>query len=140
MEQDRKLLVSIKDHLPQLNKLLAEMIGVYEDKVYRFYHQSFKVYEMQDYTLKSVELFKSIGRQVGKNLCQWFEEIVKNGTGSKFELEHNQNWPQHTRPIVEAFLHSKYFVEMMVKYGREIESAPSLLPSGWAAILALYNQ
>ena len=42
MEQDQKLLVSIKDHLPQLNKLLAEMIGVYEDKVYRFYHQSFK--------------------------------------------------------------------------------------------------
>lgn len=46
----------------------------------------------------------------------------------------------HTRPIVEAFLHAKYFLEMMIKYAREMDAAPIMLPTGWAAILELYNQ
>ena len=33
-------------------------------------------------------------------------------------MTHNDDWPRHARPLVEAFLHAKYFVEMMVKYGR----------------------
>jgi len=55
-------------------------------------------------------------------------------------MEHNQNWLLYTRPIVEAYLHAKYFVEMMVKYGQEMEDVPMFLPSGWAAILELYDQ
>ncbi len=30
-------------------------------------------------------------------------------------------------------------LEMAVKYGRKLEKAPELLPSGWAALLCLYN-
>jgi hypothetical protein len=69
----------------------------------------------------------------------WFEEIVPAGTGIDFDVSHNDDWLPHTRPIVEAFLHARYFVEMMVKYGTEIETAPQMLPSGWAAILTLYG-
>jgi len=140
LEQDQKLLDAIKAHLPELERLLSVMPCLYEDGIYRFYHQSFKVYSLQDYTLKAAELFKSIGREVDKSLCKWFEEIVTNGTGTKFEMEHNENWKQHTRPIVEAFLHAKYFVEMMVKYGREAKAPTNFFPSGWAAILTLYGQ
>ena len=140
LRQDQKLLDAIKAYLPQLEKLLSEMIDACEDGMYRFYYQSFKVYRLQNYTLRAAELFRRIGREVEKPFCKWFEEIVAGGTGAEFELAHNENWPQHTRPIVEAFLHSKYFVEMMVKYGREMESTSSFLPSGWAAILTLYGQ
>lgn len=140
LAQDQKLLDAIKTHLPQLENLFSEMTDAYEDGMYRFYHQSFKVYRLQDYTLRSVELFKVIGCEVEKPLCKWFEEIVASGTGAEFKLEHNENWLSHTRPIIEAFLHSKYFVEMMVKYGREAKSAAVFLPSGWAAILTLYDQ
>lgn len=138
--QDQKLLEVVKAHLPQLEALLSQMIDIYEDGIYRFYHQSFKVYGLQDYTLRSVELFRSIGHEVEKSLCKWFEEIVAGGAGTEFKLEHNENWLLHTRPIVEAFLHSKYFVQMMVNHGREANSVSDILPSGWAAILTLYGQ
>ncbi|HXD33866.1 MAG TPA: hypothetical protein VN643_22295 [Pyrinomonadaceae bacterium] len=62
------------------------------------------------------------------------------GTGSTWEGGHNLNWLHHTRPIVEAFLHSKYFLDMMLKYGTELASAPTQLPIGWAAVLELYRR
>ena len=47
-----KLLQNIKAQLPQLEKLLAETEDHWgmEDGVYRFYHQSFKVYYLQNFT------------------------------------------------------------------------------------------
>ena len=140
LQKDQKLLDAIKIRLPELERLRLDFTVMYEDGVYRFYHHSFKVYSLQGTTLRAVEIFRSIASEVGNNLCQWFEEIVAEGTGRKWELEHNASWPQHTRPIVEAFLHTKYFWEMMVKYATELESAPATLPDGWAAILELYNQ
>jgi hypothetical protein len=41
--------------------------------------------------------------------------------------------------MLEAFWHARFFVEMAVKYGRELEEPPSTLPSGWAALLYLYD-
>jgi hypothetical protein len=40
----------------------------------------------------------------------------------------------------EAFFHVRYFIAMMAKYRKELESAPeSYLPSGWAALLCLFK-
>ena len=41
--------------------------------------------------------------------------------------------------IVEAFLHARYFLEMAVRYGQELKHPPALLPSGWAALLCLFE-
>jgi hypothetical protein len=87
-----------------------------------------------------VTLFRDIGQPVNGQLCARFEEIVAAGTGIKFAGEHNKDWSRYTRPQVEAFLHAKYFVEMMVKHGRAMDQVPKVLPSGWAAILELYGQ
>ena len=43
------------------------------------------------------------------------------------------------RRIAEAFFHAHYFLEMLVKYGNELKFPPNMLPSGWAAVLYLYN-
>ena len=76
----------------------------------------------------------------GETLCEEFEKIIRSGAGEvEFQPEHNKDWLRHTRVFVEAFLHAKYFLEMAIKYGRELEKAPDLLPSGWAALLCLYN-
>ncbi|SRR6266545_2216532 len=139
-QRDRALLETVKTNLPQLESLLAEFLDEYEDSVYRFYHQSFKVYRLQDYTLKAIEVFKTTADATNSQLCGLFVEIVARGTGVEFEMDHNRDWLLHTRSIVEAFLHAKYFLEMMVKYGRELDSAPTVLPSGWAAVLELYSQ
>jgi hypothetical protein len=41
--------------------------------------------------------------------------------------------------IVEAFFHARSFLEMAVKYGRDLEYPPKLMPSGGVALLHLYN-
>jgi hypothetical protein len=140
LEREQALLDAIKAKLPELEALFVSFGYEYEDGVYRFYHQSFKVYSLQDCTLGAVKTFRSIAEATDNRLCDWFEEIIADGADAKFESEHNRNWPEHTRPIVEAFMHAKYFLEMMIKYGREMESSPDFLPFGWAAILELYNQ
>ena len=140
LQNDQRLLDSIKAKLPELEELLVQFQYLYEDGIYRFYHHSFKVYQLQDLTSSAVEIFKSIATATDARLCEWFEQIVATGTGKTWEFEHNQQWLQQTRPIVEAFLHTKYFLEMMSKFGHEMDSAPTSLPSGWAAILELYNQ
>ena len=140
LEKDQALLEAIKANLTDIERMLKLFAFEYEDGIYRFYHQSFKVYSLQDCTLGAVEIFHGIADTTGNQLCEWFLQIIANGTGAKFEVEHNRSWPKHTRPIVEAFLHAKYFLELMAKYGRELESPPTLLPFGWAAILELFNQ
>ena len=140
MKQD-ELLVNIKARLPTLEILLEKVSSPngYEDPIYRFYYQSFKVYWVQSGTKEIVEELRKLA-PIGQILCKEFEEIIRAGAGNIiFKMEHNKNWMEHTRVFVEAFSHAKYFLEMAVKYGKELGKAPDLLPSGWAALLCLYN-
>jgi hypothetical protein len=61
-EEVRELLVSLKTALPSLEALLLEANerGVYEDFVYRFYHQSFKVYSLQATTERIVAALRAL--------------------------------------------------------------------------------
>jgi len=133
------LLDAIRARLLELEEFLRVIEPEYEDRLYRFYYQSNKVYYLQADTVRLVTLFREIGAAAGRQLNPWFEQIITEGTGREFELAHNDGWLRHTRPQVEAFLHTKYFLEMLVKYGRELETAPEMLPSGWAALLVLYG-
>ena len=54
------------------------------------------------------------------------------------EVKDNANWTVVTRPIVEAFFHARYFLEMAVRYST-LEEPPMPLPSGYAALLYLYG-
>ena len=109
----------------------------YENLVYRFYHHSAKAYALQSLTLEIVERLAAL--QPGEPLNGWFSRIVADGTGRTFELEDNDRWLEITRPMIEAFLHARYFLEMAVKHGREREAPPQFMPCGWAALLCLYN-
>jgi hypothetical protein len=133
------LLESLRRSLPELESLLAGSSDHwgYEDPVYRFYHQSFKVYGLQAKTLKIVEKLGSLAP--GRRLNEWFMALVREGTGKTFTMEDNRRWLEVTRPILEAFFHARYFLEMAVRYGKALESPPRFLPSGWAAFLYLYG-
>lgn len=140
-EKDSELLTNIQARWPDLAKLLEEINShwSYEDPIYRFYHQSFKVYALQSETRRIVDALQSIA-PTGTIFCPIFQEIYQTGaSGKQFELEHNRRWTVHTRPILEAFFHARFFLEMAVKYGKELSTAPKMLPSGWAALLCLYN-
>lgn len=137
--REAALLLAIKGELPVLSTLLEEVSGhwQYEDGIYRFYHQSFKVYALQNATQRVVAVLTSLSP--AGTLDAWFSQIVADGTGKTFQLEHNQRWLPEVRPIVEAFFHAKYMLEMVCKYGQELDEPPDLLPSGWAAVLSLYG-
>lgn len=137
--EEKAILHNIKSRLPELEAILErcrDMWG-YEDGVYRFYHHSFKVFHLQALTLEIVEQFQQLAPECELN--PWFTEIVRDGTGRQFTMDDNQRWLQVTRPIVEAFFHAYYFLEMICKYGKTIDEPPQLLPSGWAAALCLYR-
>lgn len=141
LSKDQELLANIKAHWSELENLLhvINSHSVYEDLIYRFYHQSFKVYRLQWHTAEIVDALKKIAPD-GTAFSSMFEEIFQAGAGDKqFEMKHNREWTSHTRVFVEAFFHARYFLEMAVKYGEELDTAPNIMPSGWAALLCLYN-
>ncbi len=135
----KSLFAKLKGALPEMEALLEKCSShsVYEDAIYRFYHQSFKVYQLQNHTVAIVEKLQSL--LPGRKLNEYFMQIVAEGTGKAFSPEHNQIWLETTRPIVEAFFHARHFLEMAVKHGRGLEYPPRVMPSGWAALLYLYN-
>lgn len=136
----RELLANLKRDQARLAGSLERVSGHwgYEDPIYRFWHQSFKVYRLQDDTLSMVDALRGVSPG-GRPLHPWFEQIVATGTGQRFELEHNRRWLKVTRPILEAFWHARFFVEMAVRYTPELDEPPAVLPSGWAALLCLYE-
>jgi len=137
----KTLLANIKARMPELEKLLAGCSSHwgYEDPVYRLYHGSYKVFGLQDATLQIVEELRTVAPD-GFPLNADFLQIVDRGTkAGEFRLEYNKDWHRHAGPVVEAFFHARYFLEMAVKYGRELDEPPDCLPSGWASVLYLYN-
>src|SRR6516165_3070797 len=97
MHQERMnaLLARIKQRLPELEELLSEIENHWgeEDGVYRFYHQSFKVFGLQDFVKTAFKLIEEIGgADAPPN--EWYCRIVK---------------------------------------------PPEVLPSGWAAVLYLFE-
>lgn len=137
--EEAALLGAIKNRLPELHELWEKFNchKEYEDGIYRFYHQSFKVFVLQDYTRRIVEALESLAPHLPLN--PWFLEILAVGTGKKFDVSMNERWTEITRPIVEAFFHARYFLEMICKYAVELEEPATMLPSGWAAVLELYQ-
>jgi hypothetical protein len=107
----------------------------YEDPVYRFYHQSFKVFSLQSTTTRIVQTLQAL--LPGRPLHPWFQAVVADGTGKTFDPKSNAHWLAETRPIVEAFFHARYFLDMACRYSHAPEE--ELMASGWVAVLSLYD-
>jgi len=137
--EEAKLLAKIAEALPRLEELRQQSNSHwgYEDPVYRFYHQSLKVFGLQTQTTEIVQALRSLAPHLP--LSPWFSEIVNEGAAGSFSPEVNERWMEATRPILEAFFHARYFLEMVCKYGRQLTEPPDSLPSGWAAVLYLYG-
>ncbi|MEN6459772.1 MAG: hypothetical protein ABFC94_00175 [Syntrophomonas sp.] len=133
-----ELLRNTKQELPQLRELLDKINDewTYEQLVYRYYYGSFKVYQAQEYTL---EIVNAIHRLLpGRDLSPGFYNLIKKGTNKKFEMSVNERWEEEALPILNAFLHLRHVLEMLIKYGSELEE-PEALPFGWATIMLLYG-
>ena len=78
------LLANLRGRRERLQDLLSRCSGhwTYEDPVYRFYHQSFKVYSLQQTTEAIVRELQDL--VPGRPLNPWFAQIVAEGTGHMF--------------------------------------------------------
>lgn len=134
-----ELLQRIHSRLEELEETYRSCTSewVAEDLIYRFWHHSFKVYHLQSATERMVRELRIVGGDC--EIHPWFESIVDAGCGKTFDMSHNADWLEHTKPIVDAYFHARYMLEMVVAYGRRLEQSPALLPSGWAAVLSLYQ-
>ena len=138
-ELSNKLLANIKQNKAEIEKLCDIFKGFEEDYVYRFYHQSFKIFGATAQIKQAVELFERLAPD-SFPLNEWFCSIADEAIGKEFDFaKTNQIWLAETRPILEAFWHSKYFLEQMLIAADELETSPQILPSGWAAVLYLYD-
>jgi hypothetical protein len=135
---EARLLESLRRDRSALQETLGTMSDHwgYEDSFYRFYHHSFKVYHVQTATLTAVQQLQAL--LPDRPLNAMFARIISEGTDEVFEPAHNREWERHTRPILEAFCHARFMVEMAVRYGT-LEEAPRPLPSGYAALLYLFD-
>ena len=142
----KALFANLQANLPQLCELLDECFDDwhYEDLMYRYYHSSFKFFGLQDLTKQIVTQLQLLMPDVLLNAD--FMRIVHEGTGHGFGIGVIKQLRMQgvdvdvvRRNIAEAFFHARYFLEMAVKYGRELKFPPNCLPSGWAAVLYLYN-
>jgi len=86
---EKALLAKLRERSAALSDLLARSSDHwgYEDPVYRFYHQSFKVYYLQEETKSIVAALRDLAPD--RPLNPWFLEIVTLGTGHEFTAEHN---------------------------------------------------
>lgn len=143
LEKNIALLGNIKQKLPALEKVLEGTKDHWgeEDSVYRYYHGSFKVYRIQSITKSIYSALESVSpHEDNKIRDPYYLQIVKEGaSGREWKKEDNKNWEKVCRPMVEAFFHSKYFLEMAVKYGKKLDKVPLRMPSGWASLLELYG-
>ncbi len=137
-ESEEALLRNLRSRQPELTALLEECSSHwgFEDPIYRFYRQSFKVYSLQDETARIAGVLQSLAP--GRPMNPWFRQIVEQGTGKSFKQDDNADWMRVTRPILEAFFHARFFLEMAVRYAT-LPEPPTPLPSGYAALLCLYG-
>lgn len=92
-----------------------------------------------DYRPQTQKIVGMLARLMpGRPLNSWFTTIVAHGTGRTFQTRDNANWTEVTRPILAAFFHARFFLEMAVRYS-ELESPQSPLPSGYAPLLYLFD-
>jgi hypothetical protein len=144
-QREREIITQIQEHSKEISEIkeviLNRKIGI-ENMVYRFYHSSFKVYDVQLVTERIVKLFCDIGKCQLHDLNPFYIEIVSEGIRKKFDSSHNIRWTHETRPLLEAFFHSYYLLEMMAKHGSEMDpkkEPTASLKEGWASVLYLYK-
>jgi len=138
-EQHTELLQNIKNKFQDLAKLHMKITDHFNEEyyMYRYYHHSFKAYYIQDSTKEIYDILASLAPE-GCSINKMAKEIVEKGINKSFKMDHNKNWNKHLLPMIQAFYHMKFFLEMTIKYSN-LEDAPEVLPMGWAALLHFYN-
>lgn len=135
--EERTLRNNLVTKAPELQALLEKTNGIvgYEDAVYRFYSQSFKVFAVQSLTVEIVAMLRSL--VPGREFHPFFRQVIEAGTEKTFTTDVNRRWVDSAGPVLQAFLHARYFLEMGCKYREPPQGV--FLDSRWMALRFLYG-
>ena len=127
-ECERILRANLKERAAELAELWRSVNDEwgYEDGIYRFYHQSFEVYRLQNKTAKIMNTLQSLAP--GRALHPWFQEIVQQGTGRQFTVEEQPALDRHDQADRRSVLSRPLLPRHGVPSQR---SAPGTAPSQW---------
>ena len=136
------LLENLRRNTLRLRQTLDQVSGpqIYARFIYKFYSGSFKAYYLQESTQQIVAELIAIAPE-GTPLNPTFLEIVNAGIGREFNVEVNEHWLERNAPIVTAFLHAKFFLEMAVVCATSTTDprTSSASASVWQALRILYS-
>jgi hypothetical protein len=139
-----KLFANIKSNQKELENLLAKITrheGEYEGLIYRFYHNSFKVYDLHQTIENIINLLKKIDPKTEPTFCELFKALIGEASSvGSWKIDHNQRWKETAGKIVEAFFHAKYMLEMAVNCAKLYQEKPGeCIDQKWGSLLELYN-
>lgn len=135
-----RIFQKMKECKDEIIKLHKDNEIIYEDRVYRFYHASFKVFWLQNQIEDILKLLKKLNPHRPYQFDEWFLKIIKEAQDQgSFKINYNEDFSAHARPVLEAYLHCKYFLDMLRECIKIKQEPKSCITSGWASILELYN-
>lgn len=137
IELETILFSNIKKNITFLEELHKIALERKQEYYYRFYHQSFKVYSLQETTLEIAQTLQAIAPD-GTFLNEWFSVILSRGTDIVFKTSHNRDWLERTLPILQAFDHALYFLELAIKCSK-YEELGQIISTDIAGLLYLFN-
>ncbi len=132
------LLANIRSEKDTIDNLVSSFKKSEPEFIYRFYHQSFKVFGYKELIRYSVKFLEKLAPE-SSQLNSWYRGIVDLGLDKGFNDSTNDNWLAETQPLLEAFWHTKFFVTQMKSSAESLETAPEILPYNWASVLYLYD-
>ena len=106
------------------------------DTLYRFYHQSFKVYRAQELNQEALDLLRKL-RSDRSTLSPFLEELIAHASPTvQFAPEHNRAWVATVGPFLTLHLHlHRIFVAMRTAL-QQHERLPEILDDALALSLA----
>ena len=132
------LLVNIKSEKETLDNLVSSFEKSEPEFIYRFYHQSFKVFGYKELIRYTVQFLEKLAPE-SSNLNVWYQGIIDLGLAKDFTDSTNDNWLSETQPLVEAFWHTKFFVTQMKSSAVSLEPLQKFCLTFGAAVLYLYG-
>jgi hypothetical protein len=137
IELETILFSNIKTNVESLKEMYKLALERKQECYYRFYHQSFKVYGLQENTLEIKNKLNSIAPK-DAFFNEWFSTIIDRGTNITFKTSHNTDWLERTLPILQAFDHALYFLELAIKCSK-YEELGQIISTDIAGLLYLFN-
>lgn len=137
-EYEQQLLTAISKNKQRIYKLQQTSHNLWggEDAIYRFYHESFKTYRIQDLSKSIINLIKDL---LPLELNKMLLKIIEEGTGKEFNFNSPNSWYEDAKPMVDTFLHLRHILDMIVKYGLESDDSDRKGNMGWFTVLYVYK-